>query len=231
MARLCSFSFEGARITLSAARICFASCRRLEVKRDTALRAPGEPHVRALSLRRFPMHVPTLAQQCAISATLRPGGMQDIRDPMRGSTGKSAIANKWAWNWSYGRLQFQRLPHEPDIMTFPSPRLKHNNFFGVPPISMPPSASSFLTWSFNFSRHPSFADGPYHPPHQKPITRPMPDHHGVPPYPPIGPQTRHSVWHCHCEKQWHQNRLQQPNMYSPHTSECCPQHGHMQTWW
>ena len=190
MSRVCSFSFEGARITLSATGMCFASWRRLAMKWDTALRAPGEPHVRALSLRRFPMPVPTHAQQCATSPTLRTGGMQDIRDPMRGSTGKSAIVNKWAWNWSYLGLQFQHVPHEPDIMTFPSPLLKHNNFLGVPPISMPPSASSFLTWSFNFPRHPSFADAPYHPPHQKPTMRPMPDHHGVPPYPPIGPQTQ-----------------------------------------
>ena len=60
--------------------------------------------------------------------------MQDIREPTRASIGKSAIANKWAWNWSYLRLQFQHFPHEPDIMPFPSPLLKHNSFLGVPPI-------------------------------------------------------------------------------------------------
>ena len=47
--------------------------------------------------------------------------MQYIRDPMRGSAAKSAIANKLAWNWSYLRLQFGHFPHEPDIMTLPSP--------------------------------------------------------------------------------------------------------------
>ena len=116
MSRVICFSFEGARITLSATGMCFASCRRLEMKWDTARRARGEPHVRALSLRRFPMPLPTLAQQCATSPTLRTGGMQDIRDPMRGSTGKSAIENKWDRNWSYLRLQFQHFPHEPDII-------------------------------------------------------------------------------------------------------------------
>ena len=59
------------------------------MKWDTAVRDPDEPHVRALSLRCFLMPVPTLAQQCATSPTLRTGGMQDIRDPMRVSTGKS----------------------------------------------------------------------------------------------------------------------------------------------
>ena len=59
--------------------------------------------------------------------------MQDIREPLRGSTGKSAIANTWAWNWSYLRLQFQHFPHKPDIMTFPSPLLKHNYFFWSSP--------------------------------------------------------------------------------------------------
>ena len=41
--------------------------------------------------------------------------------------------------------------------------------------------------------------------------RPVLDHHGVPPYPPIGPQTGRSVWRWHYEKQWHQNRLQDFN--------------------
>ena len=186
--------------------------------------------MRALSFRRFPMPVPTLGQQCATSPTLRTGGMQDIREPMRASIGKSAIANKWDGNGSYLRLQFQHFQHEHDIMTFPSRLLKHNNFLGVPPISMPPSASSFFTHSIS-PRHPSFAHGPYHPPHQKPTIRPMPGHHGVPPYPPIGPQTRHSAWCWHYEKQWHRNILQHSNLYFPHTSECCPQHGHMQPWW
>ena len=66
-----------------------------------------------------------------------------VREPMRGSTGKSAIADEWAWNWSYLRLQFQHFPHEPDIMAFLSPLLKHNNFLGVPQISTPPPASIF----------------------------------------------------------------------------------------
>ena len=94
MSRVCSFSFQGARITLLAAGMCLASWRRLEMKWDTAFRAPGVPHVRALSFRRFSIPVPTLAQQCATSPTLRTGGMQDMREPMRESTGKSAIANK-----------------------------------------------------------------------------------------------------------------------------------------
>ena len=154
MSRVCSFSFEGAHIILSATGMCFASSPRVEMKWDTALRAPGEPHVRALSLRRFPTTVPTLAQHCATSPTLRTGGMQDIREPMRGSTEKSAIANKWAWNWSYLRLQFQHFPREPDFidMTFPSPLLKHNNFLEVPefPQFVCRPAPSFLTCSFNF---------------------------------------------------------------------------------
>ena len=41
------------------------------MKWDTALRAPGEPHVRALSLRRFPMPVPTLAQHISNIADRR----------------------------------------------------------------------------------------------------------------------------------------------------------------
>ena len=73
-----------------------------------------------------------------------------MRETMRESTGKSAIANKWARNWLYLRLQFQQDLHEPDITSFPSQLLKHNNLFGVPPISLPPSASSFSTWSLNF---------------------------------------------------------------------------------
>ena len=187
MSGVCSFSFEGARVTLSAQGMCFAACRRSERKCDTAFRAASEPHVRALSWRRFPMPVPILAQQCATSPTLRTGGMQDIREPMRESIGKTAIANKWAWNWSYLRLQFHYFPHEPGIMTFPSPLLKHNNFLGVPPICMPPSASSFLTWSFNFPTATILCRWARSSPHQKPTMRPMPHHHGVPPYPPIGP--------------------------------------------
>ena len=70
MSRVSSSSFEGPRITLSAIGMCFASCRKLEMKWDTAFRAPGEPHVRALSLRRFQVPLPTLAQQCATSRVL-----------------------------------------------------------------------------------------------------------------------------------------------------------------
>ena len=98
MSRLCFLCFEGAHITLSATWMCLAPWRRLEMKWDTAFRAPGVPHVRALFFRRFPLPVSTLAQQCATSPTYPMGGIQDIREPMRESTGKSAIPNTWARN-------------------------------------------------------------------------------------------------------------------------------------
>ena len=85
---------------------------------------------------------------------------------------KSAIAKKWAGNRSYFRLQFRHLPHEPHILTFASQLLKHYSLLGVPPISMPPSTSSVLTGLSIPPRHQSFANGPYHLPHQKPTWGP-----------------------------------------------------------
>ena len=164
--------------------------------------------MRAPSFRCFPMPVPTLAQQCVTSPTLRTGGMQDIREPMRARTVKHAIANEWPTNWSYLRLQFQRFPHGPDILTFPSPLLKHNNQLRVPPISMPPSASSFSTWSFNFPAASILCRWAISSPASKTHHEPQPGHHGVPPYPPIGPQTRRSAWRWHYEKQWYRIKLQ-----------------------
>ena len=215
--------------------MCLASCRRLEMNWDTAFRALGQPHVRALSFRRFPTPVPTLAQQCATSPSLRTGRMQDVREPMRASTRKYTIANKWARNGSYWRLQFQHLPHEPNIMTFPSPFFKKTNFVGVPPISMPTSASSFLICFNLLDLVVKFPRGiyPLQMGHIVPHIEnpPMPGHHGVAPYPPVGPQTSHSVWRWHHEKQWLCKKLLQPNVHFPHTSECWSQHGHMQPSW
>ena len=68
MSGVCSLFFEEARITLSATGMCFASLRRLEVKWDTALRAPGEPHFAGSVLETFPNACPhSSTTMCHIS--------------------------------------------------------------------------------------------------------------------------------------------------------------------
>ena len=79
------------------------------------------------------MPVPTLAQQCATYPTLRTGGMQDIREPMRAITRKICPCKQRGLELVILEIAIPTFPTQTRHHDFPAPTFKTQQFFGSSP--------------------------------------------------------------------------------------------------